>query len=62
MYDMPDISDVEIKILGATAQPLGSEVEILGVVAQPLAWQRAVVPHQERNSWCIYSRTLDKSF
>ena len=42
MYDMPDVSDVEIKILGATAQPLGSEVEILGVVAQPLVWQRAV--------------------
>ena len=49
MYDMPDISDVEIKILGATAQPLGSEVEILGVVVQPLAWQRAVADQKGKS-------------
>ena len=38
----PDIFGVEIKILGAAAQPLGAKIEILGVVAQPLAWRGAL--------------------
>ena len=70
MYVTPDLSGVEIKILGAAAQALGAEIEILGAAAQPLgakieiigvaaqqlAWRRAVA-HKEGNSWscaCTY--------
>ena len=42
MYITPDLSGVEIKILGAAAQALGAEIEILGAAAQPLAWRWAV--------------------
>ena len=37
MYVTPDISGVEIEILGAAAQKLGAKIEILGVLAKPLA-------------------------
>ena len=42
MYVTPDLSGVEIKILGAAAQALGAEIEILVAAAQPLAWRWAV--------------------
>ena len=49
MYVTPDISGVEIKILGAAAQPLGAKVEILRVLAQPLALRKGVA-HKDENS------------
>ena len=49
MYVTPDLSGVEIKILGAAAQALGAEIESLGAVAQPLAWRWAVA-HKEGKS------------
>ena len=50
IYVTPDISGVEIKILGAAAQPLGAKIKILGVLAQPLAWRKGVA-HKDGNSW-----------
>ena len=50
MYVTPDLSGVEIKILGAAAQAPGAEIEILGAAAQPLAWRWAVA-HKEGKSW-----------
>ena len=57
MYVTPDISGVEIKILGAAAQPLGAKIEILGVLAQPLAWRKTVA-HKDGNSWRTLAYTL----
>ena len=69
MYVTPDISGVEIKILGAAAQPFGAKIEILVVVAQLLAWWRALA-HKEGNSGfaltyihCkICARSIPKTF
>ena len=57
MYVTPDISGVEIKILGAAAQPLGAKIEILGVLAQPLAWRKGVA-HKDGNSWRTLAYTV----
>ena len=58
MYVTPDISGVEIKILGAAAQPLGVKIEIFGMLAQPLAWRKGVVAHKDENSWRTLAYTV----
>ena len=50
MYVTPDISGLEIKILGAAAQPLGVKIKILRVLAQPLAWRKSVA-HKDGKPW-----------
>ena len=57
MYVTPDISGVEIKIIGAAAKPLGAKIEILGVLAQPLAWRKGVA-HKDGNSWRTLAYTV----